>query len=216
MTHYFQGDQPAEPVVVVPARDGDLVDLELYSEAGAWLLDGAGTTTLATATIVIPPDDAIDDEPHVAVQLPKLDAAGLSLLTIKLVAAGGAFDTFEADPVVVDRRDGWHSLSSARIEWETARNLDDARLYVLLETARTECMAFLPAKRRDGIAAGLERPTVGYREAQLLHARNRNAAARVDPASGEGGTDGYSLSPYPLDWTVKQLLRPSRRLGRVR
>jgi hypothetical protein len=210
MTTYFQGDQPAEPVVVVPARDGDEVDLELYSSATAQLADASGADVDCAAAIVIPAEDDPDDVAHVAITLPVLAVPGLQLLTLQLHTASGAVDTFEVEPVVVQARDGWHTVQSAHAEWSGSAALDDPRLYVLLATARLECVAYAPK-----LPAGA-RPPLNYREAQLLHARNRNAAARIDPATGDGGTDDYSVGVFPLDWTVKQLLRPARRLGRVR
>ena len=51
--------------------------------------------------------------------------------------------------------------------------------------------------------------TEGIRQAHLLQARNIWNAARVDPA-GQYGTETFQIAAFPLDWQVKQLIRPTR------
>lgn len=203
---YTVGDMPAAPLLVLPARDGDPVDLALYAGASANLTFPDGSVVPATATIT----DTDPDDPVVQVTLPKLAQAGLVGVRVNLTAAGGRSDAFDLEPVPVQPVDGWHSIPSARAEWDGAKQLDDVRLFVLLSTARDDCLSYAPS------SAVLPRPSIAAREAQLLHARNRNAASRIDPASGDAGVDGYGTGPFPLDWAVKQLLRPKRRFGGIR
>jgi hypothetical protein len=202
--YYVQGDTPAAPLLVVPARDGDVVDLEPYTAAQAQLVQPDGAVITAAAEIRRDEDEG----DVVAVTLPTLEQAGLVAVSVQL-SADGKRDTFDVEPLAVQALDGWHTISSARAEWDGAKHLTDWRLYVLLSTARGEVAAYAPA-------LGTQRPPLNYREAQLLHARNRNAAARIDPATGDSGVDGYAVGPFPLDWAVKQLLRPARRLGAIR
>lgn len=205
---YTVGDTPAAPLLVLPARDGDPVDLTLYDDAAASLSFPDGTAVPADAVLAGEDDP---DGPHVAITLPTLDQAGLVAVRVILsrtVPAGRASESFELEPVPVQPVDAWHTIQSAKAQWDGAKHLDDVRLYVLLRTAADECATYAPK-------ATAVRP-VAAREAQLLHARNRNAAARIDPASGDAGVDGYSVGPFPLDWTVKQLLRPKRRFGGIR
>jgi hypothetical protein len=209
VTAYWVGDQPAEQLLVAPARDGRPIDLEPYSNAAATLTTPAGATVPAAgASIVTDPDEG----PVVAVQLPQLTAAGLWQLHVTITTDDGASSTFEAAPVVVQEFDGWHSIGSAHAEWPDSRALDDHRLWVLLETAKLECLAYARPLPADPPAL----PPVNYREAQLLHARNRNAAGKIDPSNGDAGGDGFSLSAFPIDWTVRQLLRPQRGGKRAR
>lgn len=207
MTTYWVGDQPAEPVVVVPAREGDEVALSASDSATATLLDGSGVERTCPVAIV---PDTEDEAGHLEVTLPALQTAGLAALLVTLQTTDGKRDTFEAEPIVVQARTRWHSLGSARLEWEGACALADAALWDLLEVARIECQDYGRVLEPDSPR------WTSYRRAQLTHARNRNAAARVDAASGDGGTESYALGAFPLDWTVKQTLRPVRRRPGVR
>lgn len=198
MTAYKLGDVPAAPVLLSPARDGRAVDLTPFSQVMGQLLTPTGGQPAATAQLV--DDDELGRV--VSVLLPPLDVAGLSWLALTCITGTGASERFTI-PVVVERIDGWHTLASARAEWEDAEALTDSRLFVLLETARLECIAYAPKLPAD------ELPPINYREAQLVHARNRNAAWRVDPAGG-GDDTSFNLGAFPMDWTVKQLLRPQQ------
>lgn len=204
---YTVGDTPAAPLLVLPARDGEPVDLTLYADAGALLTFPDGSTVTATATLA-GEDDA--EGPAVEVTLPELSQAGLVGVRVMLNTAGGGSDSFDLEPVPVQPIDGWHSIGSARAEWDGAKQLEDARLFVLLQTAKQDLLAYAPASQV------VPRPSISAREAQLLHARNRNAASRIDPASGDAGVGDYAVGPFPLDWAVKQLLRPKRRFGGIR
>lgn len=63
-------------------------------------------------------------------------------------------------------------------------------------------------------------PSVGngiptnYRLAQMMHTRNLWNAARVG-VDGSAGGDTFEITPRPLDWHVKQVLRPARAAYRV-
>lgn len=201
--HYLQGDAPAAPILVVPTRDGDPVELEDYSSVTATLQQPDGTDLVAAASLVEEEGQRV-----VQVALPQLDQAGVLQLVLLLTGPTG-HDRFTAEPVVVEALDGWHTLESARAEAKGLAALEDVRLYVLLDAAKRDCLTYQPA-------AGARRPLLAEREAQLVQTRNRNAAARVDPASGSDGMDTFGTTPFPLDWQVKALLRPKRRLGAIR
>lgn len=204
--YYTKGDTPAAPLVVVPTRAGDVIELDRYAGASATLTNPDGSTIEASARILTDEDPA---GPAVAVTLPQLAQAGLVHVAVLLSTDDGRADRFDCPPIAVQDLDGWHTIASAHAEWSGSAGLDDARLYTLLRIARAECLAYRP-----DAATALE--PVQYREAQLVHARNRNAAARIDPATGDTGTDTFGAGPFPLDWTVKQILRPSTRIPVVR
>lgn len=204
--YYAVGDTPAAPVAVLPTRDGDAVDVDDYATADAQLIQPDGTIVTADAVIV---PSTVPDGPAVEVTLPQLTQAGLVGLSLQLSTTAGEQDTFDVEPIVVELRDGWHTIGSARGQWPAAYGLSDPRLYTLLVAARTACLAYQPA-------AATRRPLPTELEAQLLQARNRNAASHIDPASGSDGVDGYGATVYPMDWAVKALLRPVGRFGAIR
>lgn len=202
--YYTKGDTPSAALLVAPARDGEPVDLEPFTGASARLVMPDGSTATAAATI------DVDDEPVVEVTLPALDVAGL--VEVQLILTGtGIRETFDVDPLVVQELTGWHSISSARAEWPDAAKVDDHRLFKLLALARLDVEAY--ARAAD---LALPRPPMHLREAQLMQARNRIAAARVDPASGSGGEEGFAIGPFPLDWHIKATIRPARRVRPIR
>ena len=98
-------------------------------------------------------------------------------------------------------------LDEVRAYW---RNVDDAQpesLGNLLAAAREACEAFAPAGRL------VEPIPESFRKAQALQAK---ALLRSELAGGNDGIglDGLTVTVFPMDWTVKQLLRP-RRPGRM-
>ena len=99
----------------------------------------------------------------------------------------------------------WHTAGSARLEWPDAPEDEDggdAILDSLLEVSKEAVLAYAPA---------VDEPLVdipaGYREAQLMQARNVWNSGKASPT---GDFDGgqYSLTTFPLDWQVRQLIRP--------
>lgn len=207
MTAYWAGDAPVAAVLLSPVRDGRHVDLSVFDGVVATLLTPAGIVfEVPTAALVDDPDEGR----VVSVVVPAhLQLPGLYWLELRLTTAAGGAERFEV-PVVVQAQNGWHTLQSARAEWPDAHELADDRLWSLLEVARIECAAYAPELPADAL------PPVNYREAQLMQARNRAAASRVDPATGSEGGDGYGMTPFPLDWLVQQTLRPKRALRRPR
>lgn len=108
----------------------------------------------------------------------------------------------EADGAPAYNAEGWHTLETAREQWTDAP-YQDAILADLLEISYEQCLAYAPAPESN-----LPLP-VHYRVAQLMQARNIWNASKVSP-SGDLGDGTYVISPKPLDWMIKQLLRPKR------
>lgn len=102
--------------------------------------------------------------------------------------------------VVCDPEDQWHNVITARMEWDGAPK-PDGTLHRLLEVARDQVEAYAPS-----IADGAPIPE-RYRAAQLIQARNTWNASLTN---GDGQVDagGFVVNVRPLDWAVKQLIRP--------
>lgn len=183
--HYYRYDTPG----TVPVRSSSLESFDGFDDATADLVAPDGTVESIAAVLV-------DDE--LTVDIPILDQAGLYRLHVSVTGPGSS-RALEPGLIPVEEIDAaWHTIDSARREWDGAPK-DDARLYTLLETARTQCLAYAPAT--------VIIPS-HYRAAQVLQARNIWNASRIDPGASQMNADGFTVTVYPLDWTVRQMLRP--------
>lgn len=206
---YYVGDIPAQPLVIEPARNAgaDPIDLTPFDQAEVEALgpDGSPVVTAGfTATIETLPDAAA---PVIVIEWPEsspFDTPGI--YTIRVVVFNATTEVRERIPsvrIVADLEDGWHTLETAREDWRDAPVVD-AWLYECLWTARHDVTAYAPALAADAW------PPINYRRAQLMQARNLWNAGKVDAASGGDGEGQFILRPYPLDWAVKQVLRPKQ------
>lgn len=104
----------------------------------------------------------------------------------------------------------WHTLETARDQWVDAP-IDDATLGELLEVAKDAVLAYAPSAE-DIDAEEPEVIPTAYRTAQLMQARNVWNSSQASPTGYlDGGS--YTLTTFPLDWQVKQLLRPRSVFG---
>lgn len=111
----------------------------------------------------------------------------------------------------------WHTTTTARDRWVDAP-LDDDDLEELLDVAKQAVLAYAPAlddavSIEDGYVV-LETADipVNYRRAQLLHAKNIWNSEYATP-SGDLDGGSFGLTTFPLDWQIKQLLRPRTVFG---
>ena len=110
----------------------------------------------------------------------------------------------------------WHDPESASAQWEDAP-YDEERLQELLDVARGQVIAYAPEKKSDpNLDPASTTVPVAYRLAQLRQAQNIWTAGTVDPAGGIGDGEAFVLRPHPLDWHVKQIIRPKGARPRVR
>lgn len=102
----------------------------------------------------------------------------------------------------------WHTLETARDQWIDAPD-EDETLEELLEVARGQVVAYAPERKTDPIVApdSIIVP-VAYRLAQIRQTQNIWNAGSVDPAGGMGDGTDFVIRPHPLDWHVKQIIRP--------
>ncbi|WP_295012499.1 hypothetical protein [uncultured Microbacterium sp.] len=78
-----------------------------------------------------------------------------------------------------------------------------------LAAAKEACIAYAPA-----LPSGVTEIPDGWRLAQALQAQNAWNANQAAPSPDFDGS-GYGVTTHPLDWQVKQLLRPKRAIGVV-
>ena len=102
----------------------------------------------------------------------------------------------------------WYTVDTVRPDWGNAPDNDDV-LEQLLEAARLSVIAYAPA-----LADPAEVPE-HYVLAQKMQAENIYNANAVT-VQGEFGEDTYARAAHPLDWMIKQILRPRRAVPRVR
>lgn len=101
---------------------------------------------------------------------------------------------------------------------------DDGTLAQLLAVSWAQCVAYAPLPAVPDLAdlfesaltgdETVEAIPVGHREAHYQQARNIWNASTKSP-SGDFGPDGMTIAFHPLDWHVKQLLRPRRAVPKV-
>ena len=121
--------------------------------------------------------------------------------SLNLILTAPTFTEY-VEPVllVVQAMDGWLTLEQARVLWPQAPD-EDAVLFMLLESAKAACIAFAPV-----LPAGMIVP-VSYRQAQFQQARASWLAMSATMDASVGDND-FAVTVFPLDWNVKQLLRP--------
>lgn len=92
------------------------------------------------------------------------------------------------------------------LPWEEAADIPAPLLKDLVFVARDSVLAFAPALPGD-YPAGQCPPN--FRVAHLMQIRNLWTATEVR-SGGSFGDGDYSIPAYPLDWMIKQVLRPRR------
>lgn len=206
---YYVGDIPAEDLVIEPARGGEPIDLDPFTAIDTEVTLRTFDGELVDADFLV----TFTDEDLVVLEWPTdasvLTVEGLHTIAVTLVGEERRERLAPVYIVVQDDTTGWHTLDSARAEWADAEHLSDLRLWHVLEMARQQITEYAPALPDDATVPG------NYRHGQLMQARNLWNAARVDP-SGADGDDTFQLRPYPLDWMVKQVVRPQTAVPKVR
>jgi hypothetical protein len=80
-------------------------------------------------------------------------------------------------------------------------------LQMLLDVAREQVIAFAPAPAPVPPGEPVPGPPPRYVLAQLMQVRNLWNAGRTT-GDGEVGPEGFTFRPYPLDNTIKAVIRP--------
>ncbi|QDZ14243.1 hypothetical protein [Humibacter ginsenosidimutans] len=122
----------------------------------------------------------------------------------------------------------WYTLETIRAQWREAPSNDDV-LQQVLDASKASVLVYDngwswrrdPSLSVDGDGNTIDFPG-DYPEGkvpsslvmgQRAQARNLWNANRVNPQNGDVGTDTFTLQPFPLDWVIKQIIRPKSPFG---
>lgn len=106
---------------------------------------------------------------------------------------------------VVQEIDGWLDLEKARAQWADAP-VDDVLLFQILDTAKTQCIEYAPALELGAVVP------INYLNAQLTQARALYSSL-IANQSDQIGLDGFAVRVFPLDFTIRAMLRPKKAVG---
>lgn len=171
---FYIDDVPAEPFLI--ERLPETIDPAAFTAAAAVIIDPAGASTTATATI---------DEGSVLVAWPAVSVftvEGIYRIRVTLTSATASQRVPDVRVVAQDPDSEWHTLDSIREDWPDGDGISDAMLWALLEIVRQQIAEF--GTTLTGQAA-LDATTY----AQRLHVRNTWNAAKVSPSGGFGDGD---------------------------
>lgn len=101
----------------------------------------------------------------------------------------------------------WYTVEEAREDWRDAAQMTDEHLQAYLDTAKEAVWAY---GKRLTLPADAPVPTDipdGWRTAHLSQTRNIWNTYKTDPG-GFIGSGEFEVRPFPMDWMVKQLIRP--------
>ena len=96
---------------------------------------------------------------------------------------------------------GKDDVDEVRQFWPTVDEVEPDALVVLLASDQVQCAAFAPALAVDALVP------VHYLQAQALQARALYRSTHANTQDGIGA-EGFTVTVFPMDWTVKNLLRP--------
>lgn len=134
-----------------------------------------------------------------------LEAPGVYKIIVTFFDPLGVEIQCEPFSFVVQEIDGWLTLETARAQWGDAP-LDDVFLHQILETAKAQCVAYAPA-----LLLGAQVP-VTYVQAQLLQSRAIYQSVIANQQDSVG-VEGFQVRVFPLDFTIRAMLRPKRAIG---
>ncbi len=195
---FWVGDVPADDTVVsFEDETGDEADLSAFTGAEADLIDPNGDEVEAALAPLIVADTVEILWPDYTV----FEIAGIYQIVVRFQHGGDNFVTAESIGFVVQERSGWHSMFSARQQWADATGLSDVELYTALEAAKVACVEYAPT-----LEEGAPIP-LAWKQAQLLQARAIWTITQQDNQN-QVGMEGLVIRTYPLDWNIRQLLRP--------
>ncbi len=96
----------------------------------------------------------------------------------------------------------WLTLDEVKERWEEAEGLDGPILLQLVDSAREQCIEYAPV-----LSEGEPVPE-NWRLAHLMQVQGLWRSAQSGPGDQVGAD--FTITVYPMDRTVKNLLRPRR------
>lgn len=201
---YYIGDIPAEAIILDPPETVDLAD---FTDSTAVVFSPNSIDTAVPSTLDAGLGVVIIDPPNDE-SLFSVDGIHRLRVTLTNFTTGYRVRLPDVPIVVQDPDSEWHTLDSIRAEWPDAQYIDDGPLWELLAIAREQVLEFAPVLADDAPVPDR------YRTAQRVQARNVWNASKVAP-DGTVGQDDFVIRPFPLDWHVKQIIRPKRARGAV-
>jgi hypothetical protein len=134
-----------------------------------------------------------------------LDDAGVHTSVISFFDTNGVEVQCEPWKFIVQAIDGWLTLEQARGQWADAP-LDDIFLYQLLDASKEQCVAYAPALELGAVVP------IRYVQAQLTQARALYQSTIANQADNVG-IEGFTVRVFPLDFTIRAMLRPKKAIG---
>lgn len=201
LSRLWIGDVPMSPTRADFVDEfGDPVNIQEYASWSAYMLSPTDEV-LGTLSGSEQGDHLLFTWPTTTI----LETAGIHTIVVTFFDADGVERQVEPWPFVVQEIDGWLTLDRARLDWADAP-LDDVFLYRILQAAKEQCIEYAPA-----LAAGSVVPA-RYVQAQAMQARALYQSV-IANQNDTVGVDGFAVRVFPLDFTIRALLRPKRAIG---
>jgi hypothetical protein len=100
---------------------------------------------------------------------------------------------------------GWLTVPDLPDLWPQAESIETPILWMLVDAAREQCIAYAAPTEE-----GADVPE-SWRLAHLMQVQSLWQSAKSGPGDTIG-PDGLTITVYPMDRTVRNLLRPRRRV----
>lgn len=97
----------------------------------------------------------------------------------------------------------WLTSTDVQTLWPEAEGLDSDLLELLIEAAREQCVQYAPALVEGATVSA------NWRMAHLMQIQALWNSVKAGPGD-QIGAEGFTITTYPMDRTVKNLLRPKR------
>ncbi len=205
MTYFYVGDIPHGEFVVSPTLNGEAMDVHSQDVIEVLLVSPTGVDITSLSAAVHAQDIHVTFPTDVSV-FTEIGVYDLVVI-IDHTEHDELVGVTQADPVRIvadDTSSEWSTLARARDQWIDARAIDDAMLFELLMLSQHQILEYAPV-----LAEGAAIP-LNYKMAQISQAKNVYNGSLVDAGSGDIGEGTFAIRPFPLDWQIKQILRPRR------